>query len=220
VGIQGGGGSTPDITLKPIYLQNGSHSFLFCTQRAETGLGKDKESRPLLLNPYLMDLTAAQMHRDRGFHKMRAPIVCMVFLFLAHEGLCSDADQEQKGTEEEFLNSLFALKVSRPQWKTPLLDACGLIHSLTGRGQEAWLSNKEGLLARENLSTETLEGLYDLENLCRILQPREVFQEYLDSDFTHNSENPPKRKSPYILKRQVHTSKTRRPYILKRNAYY
>ncbi|KAJ8381843.1 hypothetical protein SKAU_G00026210 [Synaphobranchus kaupii] len=160
------------------------------------------------------------MHRDRGFGKMRALTVCMVFLFLAHEGMCSDAEQERKGTEEEFLSSLFTSKVSRPQWRAPLLDACGLIQSLTGRGQEAWLNNGEELMARETLSTESLEGLYDLESLCRILQPREVFHEYLESDLTPNSENPPKRKSPYILKRQLHMSKTRRPYILKRSSYY
>lgn len=66
------------------------------------------------------------------------------------------------------------LQGSRPQWRTPLLDACGLIQSLAGRGQEAWLNNGEGLTARNSLSTESLEGLYDLQSLCRVLQPREV----------------------------------------------
>ncbi|KAG5845830.1 neurotensin/neuromedin N [Anguilla anguilla] len=162
------------------------------------------------------------MHIDSGFGKMRALTVCMVFLFLAHEAMCSvtDSEQERKGTEEEFLNSLFTSKVSRPQPRTPLLDACGLIQSLTGRGQEAWLSNGEGLVPREALSTESMEGLYDLESLCRVLQPREIFHEYLESDLTKNNANPPKRKSPYILKRQLHMSKTRRPYILKRSSYY
>ncbi|KAJ8269050.1 hypothetical protein COCON_G00116570 [Conger conger] len=160
------------------------------------------------------------MHRDRGFGKMRALTVCMFLLFLAHEGMCSDSEQERKGTEEEFLNSLFTSKVSRPQWRAPLLDVCGLIQSLTGRGHEAWLDNGEGVVTRETLSTEPLEGLYDLESLCRILQPREIFHEYLESDITKNSANPPKRKSPYILKRQLQMSKTRRPYILKRSTYY
>ncbi len=41
--------------------------------------------------------------------------------------------------------------------------------------------------------------------------------EYLEE----NSDNPLKRKSPYILKRQaVHTTKSRRPYILKRSTIY
>ncbi|KAI1888579.1 hypothetical protein AGOR_G00186620 [Albula goreensis] len=160
------------------------------------------------------------MHRDGGFCTMRAPIVCVVFLFLAHEGMCSDAEQERKGTEEEFLNSLIALKASRPQWRAALLDACGLIHSLTGRGQEVWPSDREGLVISEQVSMGTLEGLYDLEKLCRILQPRETFQEYLESDLAQSSENPPKRKSPYILKRQLLTSKARRPYILRRSTHY
>uniref|UniRef100_A0A4W4EJ27 Neurotensin/neuromedin N n=1 Tax=Electrophorus electricus TaxID=8005 RepID=A0A4W4EJ27_ELEEL len=43
-------------------------------------------------------------------------------------------------------------------------------------------------------------------------------EEYLQVD--EESENPLKRKSPYILKRQLHTNKVRRPYILKRTSFY
>uniref|UniRef100_A0A8C7RFD8 Neurotensin/neuromedin N n=1 Tax=Oncorhynchus mykiss TaxID=8022 RepID=A0A8C7RFD8_ONCMY len=40
----------------------------------------------------------------------------------------------------------------------------------------------------------------------------------LDGD--RNRDNPLKRKSPYIFKRQVKNTKARRPYILKRSTFY
>ncbi|KAG7455766.1 hypothetical protein MATL_G00244520 [Megalops atlanticus] len=160
------------------------------------------------------------MHTDRGSRKMRVPIVCVVFLFLAQEGICSDADQERKAIEEELLSDLITSKVNRPQRRVSLLDACELIHSLDERGQEVWLGVGEGLVSREPFTTETLEALFNLHTLCRILQPRQSAPEYSDPLNTDSSEIAPKRKSPYILKRQLHTSKARRPYILRRSTHY
>uniref|UniRef100_A0A674A3B7 Neurotensin/neuromedin N n=1 Tax=Salmo trutta TaxID=8032 RepID=A0A674A3B7_SALTR len=53
---------------------------------------------------------------------------------------------------------------------------------------------------------------------CLSLQVLDDSRENLDGD--QNSDNPLKRKSPYIFKRQVKNTKARRPYILKRSTFY
>uniref|UniRef100_A0A8C2KWC5 Neurotensin/neuromedin N n=1 Tax=Cyprinus carpio TaxID=7962 RepID=A0A8C2KWC5_CYPCA len=93
------------------------------------------------------------------------------------------------------------------------------MNSLGESWQEAWGNEEEqedtevqadyeqrvsGTLA------QMLEQMHDLKNLYD--------QEYLELD--QNSDSPLKRKSPYILKRQLRTNKSRRPYILKRSVYY
>uniref|UniRef100_A0A9J7XKF0 Neurotensin/neuromedin N n=2 Tax=Cyprinus carpio TaxID=7962 RepID=A0A9J7XKF0_CYPCA len=116
-----------------------------------------------------------------------------------------------------------------PLWQLPLRDVCRMMNSLGESWQEAWGNEEEqedtevqadyeqrvsGTLA------QMLEQMHDLKNLCRVLQPRELQddQEYLELD--QNSDSSLKRKSPYILKRQLRTNKSRRPYILKRSVYY
>lgn len=45
-------------------------------------------------------------------------------------------------------------------------------------------------------------------------------QEVFDPENSNQEKDIMKRKTPYILKRQLHVNKARRPYILKRNSYY
>ncbi|XP_066580017.1 neurotensin/neuromedin N [Amia ocellicauda] len=165
---------------------------------------------------------------------MRVQYICLVLLFLAYDGVYSDPDQEMKAIEEELLNSLYTSKVNKqrlPIWKASLLNMCRLINNLNRQGEDVWTSDEEGVVSREQFSTlpdsfslETLEEFYQLQKLCRILQPREFIQkteDYLDQDHSDfKNEGPLKRKSPYILKRQLHINKPRRPYILKRSTFY
>uniref|UniRef100_A0A672PUU0 Neurotensin/neuromedin N n=1 Tax=Sinocyclocheilus grahami TaxID=75366 RepID=A0A672PUU0_SINGR len=65
------------------------------------------------------------------------------------------------------------------------------------------------------LSSVHLLSIINRESCSIMLQDD---QEYPELD--QNSDSPLKRKSPYILKRQLRTNKSRRPYILKRNVYY
>ncbi|XP_042631810.1 neurotensin/neuromedin N-like [Cyprinus carpio] len=166
--------------------------------------------------------------------KMQMQLTSVILIFLLCNGLCSDIDQGKKAIEEEVLRSLLTSKVKQskhiaPLWQLRLRDVCRMMNSLGESWQEAWGNEEEqedtevqadyeqrvsGTLA------QMLEQMHDLKNLCRVLQPRELQddQEYLELD--QNSDSPLKRKSPYILKRQLRTNKSRRPYILKRSVYY
>ncbi|XP_042351425.1 neurotensin/neuromedin N [Plectropomus leopardus] len=156
---------------------------------------------------------------------MQAQVACMLLLCFTCGGLCTDIDQDQRTLEEELLSSLVTSKMkqnkqSAPYWHVSLANLCRILSSLR---QEAWSGEEEeeGSELREG-SLQLLEELYNLQLICRALQSREErllhnSQEYLEE----NSDTPLKRKSPYILKRQVaHTTKSRRPYILKRSAIY
>ncbi|XP_006633673.1 neurotensin/neuromedin N [Lepisosteus oculatus] len=162
---------------------------------------------------------------------MRFQLICLVLLFAASDGMCSDSDQEMKMIEEELLNSLYTTKVNKqrlPSWKLSLLNMCRLINDPSRQGDDVWTSDEEGFISREQISTfpdsfslEKLADFYQLQNLCRILHGGEFNQkteDYLDQDY--KNEGPLKRKSPYILKRQLHINKPRRPYILKRSTLY
>ncbi|XP_077049516.1 neurotensin/neuromedin N [Siphateles boraxobius] len=175
------------------------------------------------------------MYRNCGTtNNMQMQLTSVMLLFLMCNGLCSDIDQGRRAIEEEVLRSLLTSKVKQgkhiaPLWQLPLQDVCRLMNSLGESRLESWGSEEEqedtevqadyeqrvsGTLA------QMLEEMHDLQNLCRVLQPRELQddQEYLELD--KNSDSPLKRKSPYILKRQLRTNKSRRPYILKRSVYY
>ncbi|XP_073706044.1 neurotensin/neuromedin N [Garra rufa] len=166
--------------------------------------------------------------------KMQMQLTSVMFLFLLCNGLCSDIDQGKRAIEEEVLRSLLTSKVKQskhiaPLWQLPLQDVCRMMNSLGESWQEAWGSKEEqedGEVQADyeqrvsGTFAQMLEEMHDLQNLCRVLQPRELQddQEYLELD--QNSDSPLKRKSPYILKRQLRTNKSRRPYILKRSLYY
>ncbi|XP_038856619.1 neurotensin/neuromedin N-like [Salvelinus namaycush] len=162
---------------------------------------------------------------------MQAQLACVLLLCLTCGVLCSDVDQEQRAIEEELLNSLFTSKMKQskqgaPYWRVSLVNVCrmvnSLMNSLSWREQEEYNSEEE-LWERLASLPEPLDKLLDLQQICRVLQPREVrdthdSRENLDAD--QNSDNPLKRKSPYIFKRQVKNTKARRPYILKRSTLY
>ncbi|KAB5574833.1 hypothetical protein PHYPO_G00213680 [Pangasianodon hypophthalmus] len=157
---------------------------------------------------------------------MSMQLTFVVFLFLTISGLCSDADQAKEAMEEEILSSLFTSELqqsrhSSPLWQMPVLNMCRMLARVSEPWQDDWYANKFQPAYDQRVSTAvspTLQELYDLLTLCRVLQPKELDQEYLEVD--QNSDRPLKRKSPYILKRQLHTKKARRPYILKRSSFY
>ncbi|XP_051513217.1 neurotensin/neuromedin N-like [Myxocyprinus asiaticus] len=165
----------------------------------------------------------------RSTNKMQMQLTFVMLLFLLCNGLCSDIDQGKRAIEEEVLRSLLTSKVKQrkhiaPLWQLPLHDVCRMMSNL----EELWLEEEQedGEAQAEydqrvsSSFSQMLEELHDFQNLCRVLQPREVQdgQEYLNLD--QNSDSPLKRKSPYILKRQLRTNKSRSPYILKQNVYY
>ncbi|XP_067276461.1 neurotensin/neuromedin N isoform X2 [Pseudorasbora parva] len=165
---------------------------------------------------------------------MQMQLTSVMLLFLLCNGLCSDIDEGKRAIEEEVLRSLLTSKVKQgkhiaPLWQLPLQDVCRLMSSLGESRQEAWATEEEQEDAEVQADYEQrvsgtlahiLDKMHELQNLCRVLQPRELQddQEYLELD--KNSDSPLKRKSPYILKRQLRTNKSRRPYILKRSVYY
>ncbi|XP_055030486.2 neurotensin/neuromedin N [Misgurnus anguillicaudatus] len=172
------------------------------------------------------------MCNDRGTtKKMQTQLTFIMLLFLLCDGLCSDIDQGKRAIEEEVLRSLITSKVKQskhiaPLWQLPLQDVCRMVGNLGETWREAWGTGEEEETGDQDDYDRDVSGsfaqmlveLHDLQNLCRILQPRELEdgQEYQDQ----NGDTPLKRKSPYILKRQLRTNKSRRPYILKRSAYY
>ncbi|XP_023650964.2 neurotensin/neuromedin N isoform X2 [Paramormyrops kingsleyae] len=147
-------------------------------------------------------------HSSGGSHTMRTILVCVLLLFLACGGMCTDSDDKWKSTEGQLLTSLVTLKVSKlgaPYWRTILLNVCGLLSRL---GQDAWLSAEEELVTRGRPNaTKTLELLQSLQTLCVSVQPWKRVE---------NRDVAPRRRWPYILKRQLGSNGRRRPYILKR----
>ncbi|KAM9481536.1 neurotensin/neuromedin N [Clarias gariepinus] len=157
---------------------------------------------------------------------MSVQLTFVAFLFLTINGLCSDADQAKEAIDEEILSSLFTSEVqqsrhSTPLWQVPLFNMCRMLARVSEPLQDDWYGSKVQLAYDQKVSTavsQTSQELYDLLTLCRVLQPREVDQEFLEVD--QSSDRPLKRKSPYILKRQLYNKKARRPYILKRSFFY
>ncbi|KAK3570417.1 hypothetical protein QTP86_019294, partial [Hemibagrus guttatus] len=110
---------------------------------------------------------------------------------------------------------------SSPLWQMPVLSMCRMLARISEPWQDDWYANKFQPAYDQKVSndmSQTSQELNDLLTLCRVLQLRELDHEYLEVD--QNSDRPLKRKSPYILKRQLHTKKARRPYILKRSSFY
>ncbi|XP_017207567.1 neurotensin/neuromedin N [Danio rerio] len=167
-------------------------------------------------------------------NNMQMQLTSFLLLFLLCNGLCSDIDQGKRAIEDEVLRSLLTSKVKAsrhiaPLWQLPLQDVCRMVNGLGDSWLEAW-ANEEAAEDTEvhadyeqrvsGTLLQMLEEMHDIQNLCRVLQPRELQdeQEYLELE--QNSDSPLKRKSPYILKRQLRTNKSRRPYILKRSVIY
>ncbi|KAG1937087.1 neurotensin/neuromedin N [Pimephales promelas] len=125
------------------------------------------------------------MYRNCGAtNNMQMQLTSVMLLFLLCNGLCSDIDQGKRALEEDVLRSLLSSKVKQgkhiaPLWQLPLQDVCRLVNSLG----ESWGSEEEqedtevradyeqrvsGTLA------QMLKEMHNLQNFCRVLQPREV----------------------------------------------
>lgn len=70
-----------------------------------------------------------------------------------------------------------------PLWKLPLHDVCRMINGLGESWQEVWGSEEkqeDGEVQADydqrvsGTLAQMLEEMHDLQNLCRVLQPREV----------------------------------------------
>ncbi|XP_055011365.1 neurotensin/neuromedin N [Boleophthalmus pectinirostris] len=116
-------------------------------------------------------------------------------------------------------------KQSAPFWRVSLSTLCRLVTSVDDEGWSQERADQEVEQEEAELSepgpAPLSEELYGLRLLCRMLQNREQRLQSDSVEFVEESPDVPlKRKSPYILKRQTHNSKSRRPYILKRSPVY
>uniref|UniRef100_A0A8C2G1X3 Neurotensin/neuromedin N n=1 Tax=Cyprinus carpio TaxID=7962 RepID=A0A8C2G1X3_CYPCA len=129
------------------------------------------------------------MYRNCGTSKkMQMQLTSVILLFLLCNGLCSDIDQGKRAIEEEVLRSLLTSKVKQskhiaPLWQLPLQDVCRMMNRLGESWQEAWGSEEQQEDAEVQADydqrvsgtlAQMLEEMHDLQNLCRVLQPREV----------------------------------------------
>uniref|UniRef100_A0A3B5QFW5 Neurotensin/neuromedin N n=1 Tax=Xiphophorus maculatus TaxID=8083 RepID=A0A3B5QFW5_XIPMA len=146
---------------------------------------------------------------------MQAQLACVLLLCFPCGALCTGKQQNPFPV----LLRLLQIKHNRqtaPYWQVSLTNLCRLVGGLR---QEAWSGEQED--EEEAEASELREGslpqreeLYSLQHICRLLRDSVEYSE-------ENGDAPLKRKSPYILKRQVaHNAKSRRPYILKRSSVY
>ncbi|KAM6973341.1 neurotensin/neuromedin N [Aplochiton taeniatus] len=126
---------------------------------------------------------------------------------------------------EVFSAQLKQSRQSSAYGRASLLNFCRRAGSPRPPWQQVWSVEEEE--EEEEQRGEALDSLpvplEELQRLCRVLRPRQGrllhdTPDYLNGE--HDSDNLLKRKSPYILKRQLHTNKSRRPYILKRSPLY
>ncbi|XP_020849158.1 neurotensin/neuromedin N [Phascolarctos cinereus] len=165
--------------------------------------------------------------------RMRIHLVCMMFLAFTSQSLCSDSEEEMKALEADLLTNLYTSKISKarfPHWKMTLLNVCNLVNNLNNQAEEIGEIGEDELLLRRQFSAldgfnlEAMLTIFQIQKICqsRAFQHWELLQEdVLDSgNLNREKEEVMKRKTPYILKRQLHVNKARRPYILKRSASY
>ncbi|XP_072506527.1 neurotensin/neuromedin N isoform X2 [Notamacropus eugenii] len=164
---------------------------------------------------------------------MKIQLVCMMFLAFTSQSLCSDSEEEMKALEADLLTNMYTSKISKarfPHWKMTLLNVCNLVNNLNSQAEETGETAEDGFVMRRQFSTlegfnlEAMLTIYQLQKICqsRAFQHWELLQEdVLDSgNLNREKEEVMKRKTPYILKRQLHVNKARRPYILKRSSSY
>ncbi|XP_060100551.1 neurotensin/neuromedin N [Heteronotia binoei] len=165
--------------------------------------------------------------------KLRMQLVCALLLAFASWSLCSDSEEEMKAIEADLLTNMYTSKINKaklPQWKMTLLNICDLLSNINNQEEETGEATEEDLLSRrqfpatlDSLSLEAMLTLYQLQKVCqsRTFQHWELLQQDIyDPENSSQDKDLMKRKTPYILKRQLHVNKARRPYILKRNSYY
>nr|XP_020633575.1 neurotensin/neuromedin N [Pogona vitticeps] len=164
---------------------------------------------------------------------MRLPLVCAMLLASASWSFCSDSEEEMKALEADLLTNMYTSKVNKaklPQWKMTLLNICDLISNLNNEEEAASDAEEDDLMTRrpfpaafDSFTLEAMLTLYQLQKVChsRTVQHWELLQQDIyDPENSSQDKDLMKRKTPYILKRQVHVNKARRPYILKRSSYY
>ncbi|XP_032660529.1 neurotensin/neuromedin N [Chelonoidis abingdonii] len=163
--------------------------------------------------------------------RMRIQLVCMILLAFTSWSLCSDSEEEMKALEADLLTNMYTSKPYRaklPYWKMILLNVCSVINNINNQAEETAESEEDDLLPRgqfpavlDGSSLEVMLTIYQLQKVChsRAFQHWEMLQQDVFSQEDSNQDIM-KRKTPYILKRQLHVNKARRPYILKRSSYY
>ncbi|XP_051819700.1 neurotensin/neuromedin N isoform X2 [Antechinus flavipes] len=165
--------------------------------------------------------------------RMRIPLVCMMFLAFTSQSLCSDSEEEMKALEADLLTNMYTSKINKarfPHWKMTLLNVCSLVNNLNSQAEETGETGEDELAMRRQLSSlegfnlEAMLTIYQLQKICRsrAFQHWELLQEDVleSANLNREKEEIMKRKTPYILKRQLHVNKARRPYILKRSSSY
>ncbi|XP_068169893.1 neurotensin/neuromedin N isoform X2 [Antennarius striatus] len=138
---------------------------------------------------------------------MQPQLACLLLLCLTCGGLCTDVSEGQRALEDHLLGSILSPQIrqnrhSAPYWRMSLAGLCGMMRSLREEEEED-------------------EELNTLLHICHALHSRQ--ERLLQDSLEHleSSDSPPKRKSPYILRRQASQSpKSRRPYILRRRGAY
>lgn len=163
--------------------------------------------------------------------RMRIQLVCVILLACTSWSLCSDSEEEMKALEADLLTNMYTSKINRaklPYWKMTLLNVCSLINNINNQAEEPVESEEDDVLQRgqfpaalDGSNLEAMLAIYQLQKVChsRAFQQWELLQQ---DGFNQEESNQDimKRKTPYILKRQLHVNKARRPYILKRSSYY
>ncbi|XP_074840097.1 neurotensin/neuromedin N [Carettochelys insculpta] len=162
---------------------------------------------------------------------MRIQLMCVILLAFTSWSLCSDSEEEMKALEADLLTNMYTSKINRaklPYWKMTLLNVCSLINNINNQAEEPVESEEDDLLPRgqfraalDGSSLEAMLTIYQLQKVChsRAFQHWELLQQDVFNEEDSNQDIM-KRKTPYILKRQLHVNKARRPYILKRSSYY
>nr|XP_006014046.1 PREDICTED: neurotensin/neuromedin N [Latimeria chalumnae] len=141
------------------------------------------------------------------------------------------SEERMKTLEAELLNSLYTSKVTRerPQWKVLLRNVCFLLDTLKSQlahewrvgGEEEAITGSQFSSPQEDLDLNIILAVFQLQSVCNSGAIRQWKYGFLDQgNSDYKEEDPVKRKSPYIFKRQIHMSTFRRPYILKRNSFY
>ncbi|XP_062990772.1 neurotensin/neuromedin N [Elgaria multicarinata webbii] len=163
----------------------------------------------------------------------RMQLACAMLLAFTSWSLCTDSEEEMKALEADLLTNMYTSKINKaklPQWKMTLLNICDLVSNLNNQEEEVDDVDQEDPMMRrqfpgtlDGFTLEAILTLYQLQKVChsRTFQQWEFLQQDIyDPENSNQEKDMMKRKTPYILKRQVHVNKARRPYILKRSSYY
>ncbi|XP_026554852.1 neurotensin/neuromedin N isoform X1 [Pseudonaja textilis] len=164
---------------------------------------------------------------------VKMQLVCALLLASSCWSLATDSEEEMKALEADLLTNMYTSKINKaksPQWKLILWNICDFISNInnpedeTGDTEEDFMMRRQFASTSESFTLEAMLTLYQLQKIChtRNFQQWEQLlqQDIYDPENASQDKDLMKRKTPYILKRQLHANKARRPYILKRSSYY